>query len=113
MRRPWHISFAVAGCAGALVAACSLSPQPLPPGETFDGGAKNTPMTPGPGDGTTPSDGGAFGADSGPASPPDAAGGGGDGGGGVHDAAVDAPGDARNDGPDASGDAGDAGDAGD
>ena len=111
MRSPsWRISFAVTVCAVTLAAACSLSPQPLPPGETYDGGkASPGPTTPipseGPADGSAfnPQDGGQRADGGGPVPGMDA-------GNGSPDATSDA--DAGAGDADAS-DAGDGGEAGD
>jgi hypothetical protein len=86
------LGFAIAGAFGALVVACSLNPQPLPPltGDGSTGGLDAANAFP---DTGTGGDAGMF-AD---AVPPT-----GDGGGGVDGGAVDSGGDAASD--DASGD---------
>ena len=48
--RSWNLAHLAAALV-ALAAACSLSPQPLPPGETYDGGFPS-PREPGGGNKT-------------------------------------------------------------
>ena len=97
--RPVQKFFLVAAGTLSLAAACSLSPQPLPPGETVDGGTRTgVPVSPPEG----PLDAGSFGSpDAGLTTQQDSAPGPGTPGD-AGDASRDAPGDARADAPDAS-----------
>jgi hypothetical protein len=102
MRRPLHRSLVLLGAVPALMVACSLNPQPLPPGEQPDAA-----KTPGVGaDATTPQGDG-----SGLVNGPDGAGG--SSGGSGSSSSSSGGGGPRDSGPSPSDGAVDANDAGD